>query len=315
MRLVKALLLSLLLFLLLFKQSNSQLPVYSDQDCLSCHGKPEIAQIMPDGKVRSLFVDPEEWSGDIHHRGKLICNDCHKNANPYLHFREGFIDVDCARCHPEEDEEYQKNIHHTFSGPITPGKELPLCFHCHTKHHVLRHDEPSSSVHESNLAETCGTCHPEVMMKGLVEGTSWGKISGHRKGDLSEKFDMRVCINCHYEDSAHGAKRVYKDFCIRCHDIKSKGNLVMGPTHLNLARWVRLNLIGNGLFVLFLLLGGSFIIYQSRKGISTKIRLWFNQMKKEEDSAEQDIAQVEKSNDPEDQKSNESGNKPNDNGN
>jgi hypothetical protein len=312
MRLVKSLLFLFLLFLLLFKQSNSQLPVYSDQDCLLCHGKPEIAQIAPDGKVRSLFVDPEKWSQDIHHRGNVMCIDCHKHANPYLHFREGFIDVDCARCHPEEDEEYQKNIHQTFAAPITPGKELPLCFHCHTKHHVLRHDEPSSSVHESHIAETCGTCHPEVMVKELVDGASLGKISGHRKGDLSEKFDMNLCLDCHYEDSAHGAKRVYKDFCTRCHDVKSKGGLVMGPTHLNSARWISLNLIGNGLFVLSLLLAGSFIIYRSRKGISTKIKVWFNQMKKSEDSPEQDIPQAEKREDSEDQKTTESENKPND---
>jgi hypothetical protein len=152
------------------------------------------------------------------------------------------------------------------------------------------------------------------MIRGLVEGTSWGKISGHRKGDLSEKFDMRVCINCHYEDSAHGAKRVYKDFCTRCHDVKSKGNLVMGPTHLNSSRWVYLNLIGNGLFVLFLLLGGSFIIYQSHKGISSKIKLYFARMRKAEDPAEQDIPKVEESNDPQDQKSTETEIKPNDNG-
>jgi hypothetical protein len=312
MRLIKYLFLSLFLFLLLFNQSHSQLPVYSDQDCLFCHGKPDMAQITPDGKVRSLFVDPEEWSQDIHHQGQLICIDCHKNANPYLHFREGFIDVDCARCHPEEDEEYQKNIHYSFSAPLTPGKELPLCFHCHTKHHVLPHDEPSSSVHESNIAETCGTCHPEIMIRALEDGTSLGKISGHRKGDLSEKFDMKVCLDCHYEDSAHGAKRVYKDFCTRCHDVQSKGNLIMGPTHLNSAKWTNLNLIGNGLFVLLLLSAGSFVIYRSRKGILTKISRWLVSMKRPENSAKQEIQQMEEGKDSEDQKPNESGKTPDD---
>ncbi len=265
---------------LLFVPSFSQPQEYSDQDCLFCHGKPEIAQITSDGKVRSLYVDREEWSQDIHHHGKLTCVDCHKNAKPYLHFREGFIDVDCARCHPEEAEEYQKNIHLTFT-VITPGKELPLCHHCHTKHRVLRHDDSSSSVHESNLADTCGECHPEVMAKELVKGTSLGKISGHRKGDLSDPFDMRVCISCHYQDSAHGTKRVYKDFCTRCHDIRSKGDLVMGPLHLNSTRWAGLNLIGNGLFFLFLVAIGSFILFQSRRNILGGMRAWFERMKKE----------------------------------
>ncbi len=312
MHLVKYSFYSFLLFFLLFKQANSQPAVFPDQDCLSCHGKPEISQIMSDGTVRPLFVDPEEWSRDIHQQGKVACVDCHRNANPYLHFREGFIDVDCARCHPEEDEEYQKNIHQTFSAPITHGKELPLCFDCHTKHHVLPHDEPSSSVHETNLAETCGTCHPEIMIEGLLEGTSLGKISGHRKGDFSEQFDMRVCINCHYEDSAHGMKREYKDFCMRCHDVQSKANPVIGPTHLDSAKWADLNLIGNGLFVLIVLLIGSFVIFQSREGISDKIRNWFARMERVEGSEEQKIQQPDHRADPDDHTSSTSEKGPDD---
>ncbi|MGD8536813.1 MAG: cytochrome c3 family protein, partial [Candidatus Aminicenantes bacterium] len=227
-------------FFLFVQQPFSQSYSYPDQDCLSCHGKPDIAQITIDGKVRSLFVDPEEWNQDIHHIGRLLCVDCHTFANPYFHFREGYIDVDCARCHPEEEEEYQKNIHLTFAVP-SPGKELPLCFHCHTKHYVLRHDDPSSSVHQDNIGETCGSCHAEVMVQGVLTGSSLGKISGHRKGDIAEKFDMNICINCHYEDSAHGVKRVYKDFCSRCHDIRSMANVVMGPTHTALPRYSWLN--------------------------------------------------------------------------
>lgn len=251
---------------------------YTDQDCLKCHGKPEISQITAGGAIRSLYVDPDGWSRDIHYRGKLTCVDCHRNANPILHFREGFIDVDCARCHPEEAEEYQKNVHLTFK-TITPGKELPLCYHCHTKHSILRHDDPFSSVHESNIGKTCGACHAEVMVTGILNGTSLGKLSGHRKGDIAERFDMKVCINCHFEDSAHGRKRVYKDFCSRCHDVRSKGNLVMGPMHLDDARWSALNTIGSGLLFLFLLAAGSFMIYGSRKRIRTKIETWLESLR------------------------------------
>ncbi len=262
------------LFLPLFSQTSE----FADQDCMTCHGKPEISQITSDGAIRSLYVDPEKWERDIHHRGKLTCVDCHKNANPYLHFREGFIDVDCARCHPIEAEEYQKNVHLTFT-TITPGKELPLCYHCHTKHSILPHDDPLSSVHESNVGNTCANCHPEVMVKGILNGSSLGKLSGHRKGDLAEKFDMNVCIDCHYQDSAHGAKRVYKDFCTRCHDVRSKGNLIMGPTHLDATRWSGLNSIGNGLFFFLLLASGTILVLRTRKGIFSRIVAWLEKMK------------------------------------
>ena len=266
------------LFMIASQFSLAQTPSYSDEECLFCHAKPEISQILSDGRTRSLYVDPAEWSQDIHHVGKILCVGCHANANPYLHFREGFINVDCARCHPEEAEEYEKNIHLTFAAP-SPGKELPLCFHCHTKHHVLRHDDPSSSVHEKNIGDTCGSCHAEVMVKSIFKGSSLGKISGHRKGDLSEKFDMRVCINCHYDDSAHGAKRVFKDFCSRCHDVSSMASLVMGPTHLNSQRIAWLNLINSGLSVVLILGLGLFIIYRSRAGIATNVKSLLERMR------------------------------------
>ena len=261
-----------------FPQSQS----YSDKDCLSCHGKPAISQITKDGKTRSLYVNPEEWARDIHNRGKITCVDCHVHANPYFHFREGFFDVDCARCHPEEAEEYQKNIHLTFAVP-SGNKEFPLCYHCHTKHHVLPHDDPLSSIHEKNVGNTCGECHPEVMVEGILGGTSLGKVSGHRKGDLAERFDMKVCISCHYEDSAHGAKRVYKDFCPRCHDVRSKGNLFIGPTHLSSLKWKKLNIIGSGLIVFFLLGMCVFAGYVSRKKILNTMKNWVENMKVKED--------------------------------
>ena len=239
---------------------------------------------------------PEKWAQDVHHLGHLTCVDCHTNANPFIHFREGSIDVDCARCHPIEAEEYQKNRHLTFR-TITPGKELPLCYHCHTKHNVLRHDDPKSSVHESQVGKTCGICHPEVMVKGILAGTSLGKISGHRKGDISEKFDMNVCISCHYKDSAHGAKRAYKDFCTRCHDVQSKGNIVMGPTHLDGARWASLNYIGSCLLFLLLVASGTLVVFRSRKQILTRVAAWPEKMKiseKPEESAAQAAEIAEK---------------------
>lgn len=292
MHLKKYLLIFFVFSIFSFNRSFSQISAYTDQDCLSCHGKPDISQITSGGKVRSIFVDPEEWSQDIHHKGSMVCVDCHTNANPYLHFREGFIDVDCARCHPEEEEEYQKNIHLTFATP-SPNKELPLCYHCHTKHYILPHDDQSSSVHEDNVGETCNKCHAEVMVKGIFKGSSLGKISGHRKGDLSERFDMKVCLNCHYDDSAHGAKRPFKDFCSRCHDVRSRARSLLGPTHLDSIRWVRLNYMGGGFAILLFVGMGVFFGYKSRKTITGRIKTWYESMKIKEEAPEKEKTETE----------------------
>jgi hypothetical protein len=263
---------------LLNHHSVADPPVFSDQDCLECHGKPNLCQILSDGATRSLYVDPGEWSQDTHHISKLTCVDCHINSNPYLHFREGFIDVDCERCHLAEAEQYQRNVHFEYT-PLSPGRELPLCYHCHTKHFVLRLDNPQSSVHENNIAETCGACHPEVMINNLISGSSLGKISGHRKGDISEPFDIEVCIHCH--NPAHSITGVAKDFCVRCHDVDAQANLIIGPTHLNSTKWMGLNYLGEGLAI-FLIVGlAVFAGYKSRKGVLTKFRMWLKSMEKD----------------------------------
>jgi hypothetical protein len=221
-------------------------------------------------------VDPELWALDVHQIGQLLCVDCHTQAKPTVHFREGFKDVDCAKCHPEQAEEYLKNVHFD-STPLSPERELPLCYNCHTKHHILHHENPSASIHENNIEKTCRECHPGVLMKGLHKGSSIGKISGHRKGDISEKFDMAICIQCH--NPAHGSNTVYNDSCTRCHDPKQKENIAIGPTHLNSEKWMGFNSIGRDL-ALFLILGTFvYLGYKSRGGIGKRISDWHESMK------------------------------------
>lgn len=259
------------------------IPKYSDQECLVCHGDFNLAQILNDGTIRSLYVNPEEWAQDVHKMGQLSCVDCHTNANPFVHFREGFVDVDCAKCHPEQSEEYLKNVHFEFA-PLLPGRELPLCYNCHTRHHILRHDHPSASIHKNNIEATCAECHPEVMIRGLLKGASLGKISGHRKGDISEKFDMAVCIQCH--NPSHGSNTVYKDFCTRCHDPNKTANITVGPTHLNSKKWKGFNTVGDYL-ALFLILGTFvYLGYRSRDTFGRRIRDWHESMKITENQEE-----------------------------
>jgi hypothetical protein len=118
------------------------------------------------------------------------------------------------------------------------------------------------------------------MVRSLLNGSSLGKISGHRKGDISERFDMKVCIHCH--NPAHSSTGVAKDFCARCHDVKKKANIFMGPAHLSSKKWKRLNYLGGGLAI-FLLLGTVVLVgYRTRKGILTKCQTWLKSMEKEE---------------------------------
>jgi len=119
------------------------------------------------------------------------------------------------------------------------------------------------------------------MVEGILRGASLGKISGHRKGDLAERFDMKMCLGCHYTDSAHGDKRVYKDFCSRCHNIRLKASSLMGPTHLSSKKWDLPNYMGGGL-VVFLVVGMCiFVGYRSRQDILNGIQSWYENLKME----------------------------------
>jgi len=126
------------------------------------------------------------------------------------------------------------------------------------------------------------------MVKGVFTGSSLGKISGHRKGDIAEKFDMRVCISCHYEDSAHGVKRVYKDFCSRCHDVRSIANVVMGPTHLALPSVSWINYVNSALVLSFAIGIFMFFGYRSRKSIANSVKSWFDHMRTEEEEIQKE---------------------------
>jgi len=251
---------------------------YTDKDCLSCHGKPNLSQILGDGSIRSLYVNAEEWSEDVHQKVRITCVECHINAKPYIHFREGFIDASCENCHRIEAEEYQRNVHFEFA-PLAFGRELPRCYHCHTRHHVLKLDDPKASINERNLEDSCGECHAEVMVRSLLKGTSLGKISGHRKGDASERFDMKVCIACH--SPQHSTARVVQDFCTRCHDAQKKAGFFLGPTHLDSQKWAGLNYAGGGLAFLLLVGTGVFVGFKARKSIFAKCRAWLKNMEKE----------------------------------
>lgn len=270
------------IFILFFIQPSSLSPAenYTDAECLQCHDKPQISQTLSSGHTRSLYVNPSQWAQDLHHLKGMTCVDCHIQAIPSLHLREGFKKVNCASCHPEEEEEFTKNIHFEYR-EVTPGKTLPQCYDCHTKHFVLLHDNPASSVNEKNIDQTCTVCHAEIKIKGIFKGTSLGKISGHRKGDLSKTFDIAVCTSCHYEDSAHGSKRAYIEYCSRCHDVRQKVDGLIGPIHLNSAKWIGFNYIGSGLAIFSLLGLGIFLGIRTRKSFLQRILVWVDTMKEE----------------------------------
>ncbi len=205
---------------------------FQDRECLECHGEGALVQVLPSGSLRSIGVNRTSWDRDLHRLAGVMCVDCHREANPYVHPRGGFQKVDCSRCHPQECESFEATVHAQRVG--LTDKELPQCHDCHTKHDVRRKEDPHSLVHVHRVRETCAKCHEEIESEGILGRLATFRVPAHRKQDTSMSFSTKVCIMCHQEDAVHGPSRLYNGVCNDCHKPRIERSMfgVVGATHL-----------------------------------------------------------------------------------
>lgn len=194
-----------------------------DQDCLECHRDTTLKKMLATGDLSALFVDPGEWEKDVHHKNGIKCTECHRGLTPFLHPKEGCRKVTCDRCHPEQSEENQLNLHNRFIGMT--NRSLPECYDCHTKHAIKTKKNPSSPITGVNIGKTCCTCHEEITPRRLATLFPTYLILGHRKCDMSEKFDLKVCINCHGY-AGHGVWTGYPEYCVNCHNPQKRAGFL-----------------------------------------------------------------------------------------
>ena len=98
---------------------------HSDEECESCH--------------ESIYMEDLDLEAD----------------NPHLEEPEP---VDCAGCHEDEAEIYQKH------GRLDVGEDphLPKCWDCHGNHDILPSSDRGAHTHPINLPTTCRSCHSDV---------------------------------------------------------------------------------------------------------------------------------------------------------
>ncbi len=105
------------------------------------------------------------------------CTDCHGEhdiqspANPNSPTSQGNQSIDtCGPCHedPELIAKYglqagvlssYRDSYHGWATALKGG-DAATCVDCHTAHEVQPTEDPRSTVHEDNVVETCGECHP-----------------------------------------------------------------------------------------------------------------------------------------------------------
>ncbi|NOY44834.1 MAG: hypothetical protein GXP50_05210 [Deltaproteobacteria bacterium] len=233
---------------------------YTNDKCLkNCHGVPGFSAGGPDGALRDLYVDAEEFVLSTHGQKGVECIDCHRDADPNFHPRTGYPKVDCRACHaknppadayppdalarlkakgikppPEEARKAEGWLKTKHGQAFARGDEkAPFCTDCHTAHRIRKPDDPASTVNRANLASTCGRCHADRLETGRVGvWLARFRIGAHGKGDLANRYDVTECASCHQGEAAHGERSVTGQACPTCHRVAEEGGREWATLHV-----------------------------------------------------------------------------------
>lgn len=129
--------------------------VLSSPTCTDCHGEHKIL----------LHDDPKSPVAAINVSGQ-VCKPCHESVK--LSEKYG---VATGRFETFSDSYHGLAIK---AGDVTVAN----CASCHGYHDIKRSTDSTSRIHKSNLAKTCGACHPganENFAKGTIHITTKSK--------------------------------------------------------------------------------------------------------------------------------------------
>jgi predicted CXXCH cytochrome family protein len=128
----------------------------ANRDCLSCHGKPELA-MERDGAAISLHVDELAFAAGAHAR--VACAQCHSEVAP-SHDRPCDAirsRVDCGVCHAAQVDQYRTSLHGQLAARGDP--DAPVCLDCHDRHATATKRSPTSPTFARNIPDLCAQCH------------------------------------------------------------------------------------------------------------------------------------------------------------
>jgi formate dehydrogenase gamma subunit len=163
------------------RANDARSPIFKfniPQTCGTCHGEvSEVYLTSVHGKAMARGNDKSP-----------VCTDCHG-----IHLIKPHIDptssvaaqniarTTCGQCHGNVQltsefgirggrvKSYEESYHGLAKR--LGSAEAANCASCHGVHNILPESDPESTIHASNLAATCGTCHP-----GATQKFAQGKI-------------------------------------------------------------------------------------------------------------------------------------------
>lgn len=198
---------------------NSPLSYALDENnCLSCHGDPNLSKTDAQGRKISLYVSGQAVSAAAHRY--IDCTTCHttephKVVTPLTKLS---LAEKCGSCHRYE---YKLHLGSVHGRQLVQGNpDVATCVDCHSPegnpHSVVRVLEYHAPAYKKNIAETCAKCHnnEELMANyGIVEKVyeSYTRSFHGKAMQLGNyevtQLDKATCSSCH-----------------GVHDIKSAGD-------------------------------------------------------------------------------------------
>lgn len=179
---------------------------------MECHSDKTLTKTNASGREISLFVDMAKLAASAHTTN--TCASCHSSITEQ-HPDDNIAarPVDCRSCHERQSESYGASVHGVA---LKAGRaDSATCQDCHASHEVVPHISPSSPLHVSRQAETCGACHDQ-------EARDYAE-SVHGKALAAGVRDAPTCTDCHSEHKIQSlsgrtaSRHISEDVCSRCH--------------------------------------------------------------------------------------------------
>jgi len=190
--------------------TSSFIEIYAldENNCLSCHGNPDLTKTTEEGNAISLYVSEEAVNTAAHRF--IDCTTCHttephKVATPLTKLS---LAEKCGSCHQYQYKVHLESIH--GQQLVLGNPDVATCVDCHSPagnpHSVIRVLEYSAPTYKKNISQTCARCHSneELMASyGIVEKVYESYMrSFHGKAmqlgtyEITQ-LDKATCTNCH----------------------------------------------------------------------------------------------------------------------
>jgi nitrate/TMAO reductase-like tetraheme cytochrome c subunit len=195
------------------------------ETCGACHK--EQLTLLRKGVHHAAGEKNESGAGTL-----LDCNQCHgKTVHGMLPARDPqspvYLDhqvAGCGRCHQQFQDTYEASVHGDGlrrSGLLVTA----VCSDCHNAHDIYYAADKRSTLHTTNVAQTCGKCHHflEERLAVSVHGRGRGPGTQTELAAPGGKVKRKPsCVDCHQgHDQAHpdstGFRLQVPNRCGNCH--------------------------------------------------------------------------------------------------